>query len=133
MSKIDYLTPIEALTIHAHLLKKYGGPESTVDMGLLESALFRPQTGYYPDLISQATALFESLIMNHPFTDGNKRAGFGITDVFLRINGYSFIINGDQIYKKIIDLLESGSFNYDTLLPWMHASVEKLSRNNSKS
>ncbi len=118
MTKINYVTVSEALLIHATLLKKFGGTSGSVDLGLLESALFRPQTGYYPDLISEAAALFESLLMNHPFTDGNKRAAFGVTDVFLRINGYSFKTDSQKIYKKMIDLLESGEVNHQNINLW---------------
>ena len=118
MTKINYVTVSEALLIHATLLKKFGGISGSVDLGLLESALFRPQTGYYPDLISEAAALFESLLMNHPFTDGNKRAAFGVTDVFLRINGYSFKTDSQKIYKKMIDLLESGEVNHQNINLW---------------
>ncbi len=118
MTKINYVTVSEALLIHATLLKKFGGTSGSVDLGLLESALFRPQTGYYPDLISEAAALFESLLMNHPFTDGNKRAAFGVTDVFLRINGYSFKTDSQKIYKKMIDLLESDEVNHQNINLW---------------
>jgi death-on-curing protein len=55
--------------------------------GLLESALFRPQTGYYADLIEEAAALWESLSQNQPFPDGNKRTAFAATYTFLAING----------------------------------------------
>lgn len=65
-----------------------------LDKGLLESALFRPQAGYYNDLAEMAAALFESLIMNHAFVDGNKRVAFFATDVFLCAAG-SFI-NSDR-------------------------------------
>jgi death-on-curing protein len=125
MKKIDYLTTIEALSIHAVLIKKYGGTEGAVDIGLLESALFRPQTGYYPDLISQATALFESLIINHPFTDGNKRTAFAVTDVFLRINGFHFIANENDIYQIIIKLLNSNTFKFEVLNIWMNKSIKR--------
>ena len=126
MKKVDYVTTIEALAIHAILLKKYGGTSGAVDMGLLESALFRPQTGYYKDLLSQATALFESIIINHPFTDGNKRAAFGVTDVFLRINGYKFNVSGEIIYKEIMNRLSRNEFKFQTLLAWMQKSVSKV-------
>ena len=126
MKKIDYLTTIEALSIHAVLIKKYGGTEGAVDIGLLESALFRPQTGYYPDLISQATALFESLIINHPFTDGNKRTAFAVTDVFLRINGFRFQVNEKDIYYEMIRLLNSNQFQFKLLLPWMKKSIKAI-------
>jgi len=126
MKKIDYLTTIEALSIHAVLMKKYGGTEGAVDIGLLESALFRPQTGYYPDLISQATALFESLIINHPFTDGNKRTAFAVTDVFLRINGFRFQVEEKEIYHEMITLLNSNQFQFKLLLPWMKKSIKAI-------
>jgi death-on-curing protein len=126
MKKIDYLTTIEALSIHAVLIKKYGGTEGAVDIGLLESALFRPQTGYYPDLISQATALFESLIINHPFTDGNKRTAFAMTDVFFRINGFRFQVDEKEIYHEMITLLNSNQFQFKLLLPWMKKSIKAI-------
>jgi death-on-curing protein len=50
------------------------------DKGLLESALFRPQTGYYEDLAQMSAALFESLVSNHAFVDGNKRVAYFICD-----------------------------------------------------
>lgn len=124
MKKIEYLSTIEVLSIHSVLIKKYGGISGAVDIGLLESALFRPQTGYYQDLISQATALFESLIINHPFTDGNKRTAFAVTDVFLRINGFHFIVNENDIYQIIIKLLNSNTFKFEVLNIWMKNSIK---------
>ena len=49
----------------------------------------RPQIGYYDGFIEEAAALLESLAMNHPFVDGNKRVAFAVTEVFLRMNGTS--------------------------------------------
>jgi death-on-curing protein len=83
----DYLTAVEALAIHADQIERYGGLAGVRDRGLLEAALFRPQTGYYPGLIEEAAALWESLSQNHPFVDGNKRTAFAITYTFLAING----------------------------------------------
>jgi len=68
-----YLTVAEVLAIHDDQIERYGGSPGVRDMGQLEAALFRPQTGYYPDLIAEAAALWESLSQNHPFVDGNKR------------------------------------------------------------
>lgn len=73
---IQFLSLDESLAIHERLLEKFGGPPGVRDMGMLESALYRPQTGYYDDITSMSAALFESLLMNHPFVDGNKRAAF---------------------------------------------------------
>ena len=80
---VQYLAADEALAIHERLIAVFGGRAGLRDRGLLESALHRPQTGYYPDLAEMATALFESLVINHPFVDGNKRVAFFATDVFL--------------------------------------------------
>jgi death on curing protein len=74
----DYVTVAEALAIHADQIERYGGSAGVRDFGLLEAALFRPQTGYYPGLIEEAAALWESLSQNHPFVDGNERTAFAI-------------------------------------------------------
>ena len=123
MSKREYLTLADALAIHAILIKKYGGAEGVRDMGALESALYRPQTGYYRDVIQEAAALLESLSINHPFVDGNKRVAFAVTDVFLRLNGYRFSISGNDIHAKLIELFQSGQFRFDALEKWMREVV----------
>jgi Fic family protein len=73
--KTYYLTLADVLTIHSVSIKLHGGASGVRDLGALESAIFRPQTGYYSDLIAEAAALFESLAINHPFIDGNGRMG----------------------------------------------------------
>jgi death on curing protein len=83
----DYLTVAEVLAMHVDQIERYGGSHGVRDPGLLESALFRPQTGYYADLIEEAAALWESLSQHHPFLDGNKRSAFAATYTFLAING----------------------------------------------
>ena len=82
-----YLTIREVLFIHEALIETYGGSRGVRDQGLIETALLRPQTGYYADLIEEAAALWESLAMNHGFIDGNKRIAFAVMDIFLDING----------------------------------------------
>ncbi|MBR5997696.1 MAG: Fic family protein, partial [Deltaproteobacteria bacterium] len=67
--KCEYLTTADVLGIHAALLKRYGGADGVRDMGAVEAAVFRPQCGYYNDIIQEACALFESLLMDHPFVD----------------------------------------------------------------
>ncbi len=78
----DYIRVDDILAIHADQIERYGGGEGIRDPGLLEAALFRPQTGYYRTLIEEAAALWESLSQNHPFVDGNKRTAFAATYVF---------------------------------------------------
>lgn len=68
----DYPTLHEVLAIHAEAIKVYGGSNGVRDIGAIEAALFRPQSGYYADIIEEAAALMESLLINHPFVDGNK-------------------------------------------------------------
>lgn len=123
MSKREYLTLADALAIHAVLIKKYGGVDGVRDMGALESALYRPQTGYYRDVIQEAAALLESLANNHPFIDGNKRVAFAVTDIFLRLNGYRFSIPGNDIHPKLIKFFEPGQFRFDALEKWMREVV----------
>lgn len=116
----------EALAIHERLIAVFGGPPGVRDRGLLESALFRPQTGYYPDLPAMAAALFESLLMNHPFVDGNKRVAFFVTDVFLRLNGFKLQVDPDETHEFLIGLLEIGSCDFDRLLPWIRDSLARI-------
>jgi len=121
----DYITMIEALALHAIGLKKYGGGSGIRDIGALESALFRPQTGYYADIIEQAAALLESLAANHPFIDGNERVAFAVTDTFLRINGCAIQSESATIYKKMIELFESNNFEFTYLEPWLRGIAHK--------
>lgn len=123
---VQFLTHDELLEIHARLVERFGGETGIRDPGLLDSALFRPQTGYYEDLAEMGAALFESLIMNHPFVDGNKRVAFFATDVFLRLNGYKLEVAASEAHPFIIGLLEKGECNYENLLPWIRRSIIRL-------
>ena len=123
---VKFPTHDELLEIHARLIERFGGETGIRDHGLLESALFRPQSGYYDDLAEMGSALFESLIMNHPFVDGNKRIAFFTTDVFLRLNGYRFKVKADEAHPFLIGLFEAGECNYDNLLPWIRRSIVRL-------
>jgi len=120
---VQHLSLDEVLAIHQRLIEHFGGPPGVRDLGLLESALHRPQTGYYADLSEMAAALFESLLMNHPFVDGNKRAAFFSTDVFLRLNGYCFRVEAEAAHAFLTGLLDAGHCNYDALLPWIRESL----------
>src|ERR1700683_4710157 len=102
----EYLTTADALFFHQQLIERYGGAPGVRDVGALESALHRPQTGYYDTLIHEAAALLESLVQNHPFVDGNKRVAFAVVDVFLRINGFTITASSAAIYNRMIKLLE---------------------------
>ena len=119
----DYLTLTEVLAMHADQIERYGGSQGVRDHGLLESALYRPQTGYYADLIEEAAALWESLAQNHPFIDGNKRTAFAATYTFLTINGAQLTANAEEAYAFVSGLYEEGVFSFDKLVPWLRSNV----------
>ena len=115
----------EAVAIHERLIERFGGSPGIRELGLLESALYRPQTGYYNDIAETAAALFESLLLNHPFVDGKKRAAFFITDTFLRLNGWKFSVDAGAAYDFIIGMLERGNSSYEKILPRVKQSLAR--------
>lgn len=119
----DYLTTVEVLAMHTDQIERYGGCEGVRDYGLLEAALYRPQTGYYADLIEEAAALWESLSQNHPFIDGNKRTAFAATYTFLAINGARLTAGAQQTCIFLGSLYETNQFSFDKLVPWLRDHV----------
>ena len=117
----DYLTVADVLGMHAVLMQHYGGASGVRDSGALEAALFRPQTGYYEDIVAEAAALLESLAINHPFLDGNKRIAFAAADVFLRINGWRLQRTPMQIHAEMIQMFATGTFDIAHLAPWLRS------------
>src|SRR5580700_5007485 len=106
--------------MHTDQIERYGGLGGVRDHGLLESALYRPQTGYYADLIEEASALWESLSQNHPFVDGNKRTAFAAMYTFLRVNGYDIVVGAeDLVIDFVSDLYETNGFRFEALVPWL--------------
>ena len=122
----DYLTLIEALTIHLDQIERHGGSPGVRDQGALEAALYRPQTGYYQDLVEEAAALWESMSQNHPFVDGNKRTAFAVTYTFLAVNGVTITAEPDDIVDFIETLYDTGSFRSDRLSKWLRANTRSL-------
>ncbi len=120
---MDYVTLAEVLAMHADQIERYGGTQGVRDAGLLEAALYRPQTGYYNDLIEEAAALWESLAQNHPLIDGNKRTAFAATYTFLAINGARFAAEADDTYAFVARLYEANEFRFDRLVPWLRKHV----------
>ncbi len=115
----DYPTMADVLGMHTVLMQRYGGAPGLRDPGALEAALFRPQTGYYEDIVAEAAALMESLAINHPFVDGNKRIAFAAADVFLRINGWHLKRAPMLIHAEMMQMFESGTFDIAHLDPWL--------------
>ncbi len=113
----DYLTVAEVLAMHADQVERYGGYHGVRDSGLLEAALYRPQTGYYADLIEEAAALWESLAQNHAFLDGNKRTPFAATYTFLAINGARLTVDAEETFAFVAALYEANQFSSTSLPP----------------
>ena len=126
MDRVQFLTLDELLAIHERLIGRFGGSAGVRDLGLAESALYRPQSGYYEDVVAMAAALFESLLMNHAFVDGNKRVAFFAADVFLRMNGWRLVVDDREAYMFLIGGLEARTLDRDALDEWLRASVERL-------
>lgn len=114
-----YPTVEDVTAIHARLIEKFGGSQGLRDRGALEAALARPQSGYYPDLIGEAAALWESLSENHPFVDGNKRVAVTVTAAFLRVNGYRLEFSDDEAFSFLTGLYEAGRMGFEELSRWL--------------
>jgi death-on-curing protein len=121
-----YLNKEHIIAIHAELIDQFGGLHGIRDESLLESAVGRYQSGYYGNVIEEAAALMESLGINHPFLDGNKRIAVTAPLVFLMANGYTVSLDEDEAFKFIIRALEQGSFNKDHLMKWIGDNAKPM-------
>jgi len=123
-----YLTVAEAIEMYRQLIDEFGGIHGLRDRGLLEAAIFRPQNGYYDDLVHEAAALMESLASNHAFLDGNKRIGLAATDTFLRINGQYLDLEPLAAYKFIMESIAKKEFRIRQIREWLTAHVKPLEK-----
>lgn len=124
MAERIYLQLDDVLWIHQEQLSLYGGARGVRDQGLILSALLRPQTGYYADVIEEAAALWESLAMNHGFIDGNKRVAFASTILFLQANGVTPTGDEDEWITFIYQNLEAGTFRKTVIEDWLNQHTE---------
>ena len=114
------------VAIHRRQISEHGGDDGVRDMGLLESALARPQNieAYEPeaDIARLAAAYGFGIIKNHPFIDGNKRTGYVVTELFVVKNGYRLIAEPADKYLTFLSLAE-GSLSEDELAAWLRERV----------
>ena len=96
------------------------------DLGLLESALLRPQTGYYETLSLQAAALLQSLCQNHSFVDGNKRVAFATTAIFLRMNGFRLSVRTDDGEMFLIENVIKDRATVEEIADWLEARMTEV-------
>jgi death-on-curing protein len=125
MAERVYLTVGEVLQIHHQQIDNYGGAHGLRDTGLLESAVFRPQIGYYNTIAEETAALMESLANNHPFLDGNKRAAFAAAHIFLLINGYDLEVKPLAAYEFMMQSIARGEFRFGPILEWINNHIRQ--------
>lgn len=125
---VRYLSVDEVVAMHERLLDRFGGTPGLSDPGLLESALFRPQTGHYGDVVAMGAALLESLLINRPFDDGNTRTAFFAVDVFLRMNGLQIRADAQNAHRSLVDLMKEQTADLKHLEPWLRQYTVKMHR-----
>lgn len=122
-----YLTLIEVLELHRRIIKESGGISGIRDLGLLESAIAQSRMTFdkedlYPTLLEKAAVLGFSIIMNHPFVDGNKRTGHATMETFLVLNGVEINADIDEQECIVLDLA-SNKLNRDAFLTWLQQNT----------
>ena len=126
MAEYVYPTVAEAIETQRLLIQEFGGMGGLRDRGLLEAAIYRPQNGYYEDLIHEAAALMESLANNHAFLDGNKRISFVLTDAFLRANGSFLAVDPLSAHRFITEAIGKREFRMRQIREWISIHVQLL-------
>jgi death-on-curing protein len=126
-----YLTVGEVLEIYSQVMRQSGGGVGIRDIGALESAVAQPRMTFngeelYPTIIEKSSALGFSLIQNHPFVDGNKRAGHAAMESFLMLNSYEISASTDEQVEIILGVA-SGKIDRGMFTKWLHEHIIELS------
>lgn len=124
MSAPIYPTVEEVLILHSLLRARYGGESGVRDLGLLDSALHRPRSGYYSSLSEQAAALLQSLANNHAFIDGNKRVAFATMAIFLRLNGFDLRATADDAEAFLVEEVIQARAPLARIATWIEQHIE---------
>lgn len=124
------ITVEQAKKIHEILIDKYGGAKGLRDLALLESALSRPYQTFggielYEDVFNKAAAIIESILINHPFIDGNKRIGFVILRLILLEEGWELSASQEEKYQFVIGIA-SGNMDFDGILIWIKSKTKRI-------
>ena len=120
----------EVLELHRRIVETAGGATGVRDLGALESAVAQPRMTFgghdlYPDLADKASALGFSIIQNHPFVDGNKRAGHAALETLLVLNGAELVASVDEAERTILDVA-AGRLKRETFTEWVRAHSQPL-------
>jgi death-on-curing protein len=118
----------DVLAIHDRLLATHGGRPGLRDEGLLQSALARPRQHHayadQSDVIEMAALYTAGIVRNHPFVDGNKRAGFVAGVLFLELNGFSFIASEEEATQSVLGLA-GGTLDEAAYTTWLRANSKR--------
>jgi len=125
-----YLSLAEVLKLHGLIIAESGGSDGLRDLGMLESALGQPRQTFggedlYPSLSSKAAALGFSLIMNHPFIDGNKRIGHAAAEAVLMLNGFELTAEVDEAEAEIL-AVAAGQRTREEFQEWIERHVRPI-------
>jgi death-on-curing protein len=126
---VNYLSAEQVLFIHARIVSEIGGSHGIRDLGLLESAVARPQASFegnelYPDVFAKAAVLMESLVGNHPFVDGNKRTGIASAAIFLQVNGWKMTASNSDLEAQTLSVVVEGT-PVDDLAAWLQENCSQ--------
>lgn len=129
-SGIIYLTSAQVLVIHDQAVKRFGGSSGIRDLGLVESAVARPQAGFdgedlYPGLFAKAAALLQPLLKNHPFVNGNKRTALSSAAIFLQLNGYK-LRNNHQKEVEFAVQVDNQHLSLEQISKWLKDHSVKI-------
>ena len=123
-----HLSIEQVLLLYRVLVREFGGRSGVRDRAGLESAVGRPAATFggedlYPDLPAKAAALMHSLILNHPFTDGNKRVGAAAAELFLRVNGAD-VDAADEEFEAVTLSTAAGHVQAEALAIWFRQRLK---------
>jgi death on curing protein len=118
------------LKLHELSIIRYGGSQGIRDEGLMESAIARPYQTFggedlYPTAIEKIAAIAESIIINHPFVDGNKRTGYLAVLAILDENKLELVVSNDDIYTFIIKI-STGEIKFEQIVEWLKQNTTSL-------
>ncbi len=118
----------EVEKIHDILIDRFGGANGIRDKGILESAIGRPFQTFdgkdlYPDPVDKAAAIFESIVSNHPFVDGNKRTAYVLLRLILKRNQLDINVDQDVKYDFVIKAAK-GELTFDKIREWNRDNLE---------
>lgn len=127
---MKYLSVKDILLLHNMAVDESGGSHGLRDLGILESAVARPQSSFggqdlYPDIFLKAAALVHGLLRNHPFVDGNKRTSMYSAMTFLELNGYKF----DARQKEVVNFalkVENEKVEVEQIAKWLKEHSKKV-------